>query len=85
MGFKNEEECALASPQFELIPAEKPVAKLRVISAVANSPARDIHRSLFADENLNWWQSAGKALRHADVRVEALRVRDRVFAILGVF
>lgn len=43
----------------------------------------DHHRSVVENENLNWWRTSdGTALRHAPVRVEALRVRDRVWAII---
>jgi hypothetical protein len=43
------------------------------------------HAPRLAVENLNWWRSSdGTALQHASVRVEALRIRDRVFAIVRV-
>lgn len=40
-------------------------------------------QSICAGENLNWWRSSdGKALRHTPVRVEAIKVGDRVWAIM---
>lgn len=36
-----------------------------------------------AEENLNWWRSSdGKVLSHAQVQIEAMKVRDRVWAII---
>jgi hypothetical protein len=40
MGYKKAEERELASAQFELIPAQKPVPQLRVVSAIPNWAAR---------------------------------------------
>ena len=54
------------------------------VIAVAMREEED-HASHLAVENLNWWRSStGTALRHAEIRVEALRIRDRVFAIIRI-
>lgn len=41
------------------------------------------YQSVCARENLNWWRTSdGTALRHEAVRVEAIRIFDRVWAIV---
>lgn len=108
MGYKKAEKDALTSGQYELFPTEKPVAQLRIASAVPNPAARgkgimipknmrvpiasvittalnveEDHQAILARENLNWWRTSdGTALQHAAVKVEAIRLRDRVWAIV---
>ena len=110
LGYKKEEERLLDSLQGELIPASKPEAQLRVVSAVPNYVARAqkfsiptrmripkgsviakvFHsatefESMTASENLNWWRSSdGSGLDHVPIHVEAMRARDRVWAIIDI-
>ena len=63
------------------IPHNMRVPKGSIISEVYESSAE--FDSRFADENLNWWRSSkGGPLRHANIRVEAMKVMDRVWAIV---
>ena len=44
----------------------------------------DDQEEAVAVENLNWWRSSeGKALSHQAIRVEAMKVRDEVWAIVS--
>ena len=66
------------------IPNNMRVPKGSIISKAFNS--NDEFVPVKADENLNLWTSSdGSGLNHARVRVEAMRVRDRVWAIMTVF
>ncbi len=53
------------------------------VIATAMREAQD-HAVLRAVEDLNLWRtSSGQALSHARVRIEALKIRDRVWAIVS--
>jgi len=64
------------------IPTRMRVPKGSIITRAFNSIAE--FESMTAEENLNWWRSSDRpALSHAPVHVEAMRVRDRVWAIIS--
>ena len=60
--------------------------KMRIpeASVIAKAFANNIEYEVMkVEENLNWWRSSeGKALRHEAVRIEAMRVRNRVWALI---
>jgi len=65
------------------IPNNMRVPKGSIISKAFTNEVE--FKSVTADENLNLWRSSnGSGLNHARIHVEAMRVRDRVWAIVTV-
>lgn len=83
-------------PQLRIVSAMPNPAARDARLMVPNNmrvPLASIIASVFADglefeaasseENMNWWRSSdGKVLSHAHVQIEAMKVRDRVWAIV---